>query len=205
MNLDAYDDMMGLEFGDYEMEGILPDAQQIKDALLAGSAGGGAILLTSWGVKKLNEKVQFLSKIEHPLLRSAVTSGIALMAGLIGGKMVFEYNRDAAIGIVGGVSGLAMANLLDTAIAQFTGNERMGISLGENDDESLLSGYGDDSGMAALAALEATGVSTAPGAFQGFSDPSVTPEALMGFSGLEGTVVQQETLGDMENYAPYLS
>ena len=202
MNLDAYDDMMGLEFGDYEMEGILPDAQQIKDALLAGTAGGGAILLTSWGVKKLNENVDLLSKIENPLLRSAVTSGIAMLAGLIGGKMLVEYNRDAAIGIVGGVSGLAMANLLDTAIAQFTGNERMGISLGENDDESLLAGYGDDAGMAALAALETTGVSTAPGAFQGFADPSVTPEQLMGFSSLEGTVVQQETLG---NYAPYLA
>ena len=43
MNLDAYDDMMGLEFGDYEgMDGILPDAEQIKDALLAGTAGGGS-------------------------------------------------------------------------------------------------------------------------------------------------------------------
>ncbi len=200
MNLDAYDDMMGLEFGDYEgMDGILPDAEQIKDALLAGTAGGGAILLTSWGVKMLNEKVDLLSKIENPLLRSAVVSGVALVAGLMAGKATYDYNRDAAIGIVGGVSGLAMANLLDTAIATFTGNERMGISLGEHDDESLLAGYGDDAGMEALAALETTGVSTAPGAFQGLMDPSVTPEALMG---LDGTVVQEETLG---NYAPYLS
>jgi hypothetical protein len=30
----------------------------------------------------------------------------------------------------------------------------------------------------------------------------VTPEALMGFNGFDGTVVQSETLG---GYAPYLS
>jgi hypothetical protein len=79
-----------------------------------------------------------------------------------------------------------------------TGNERLTASLGEGDD---YMSYGDDDGMAALAALETTGVTSAPGAFQGFADPSVTPEALMG---LQGTVVQQETLGGLEAYAPYL-
>jgi hypothetical protein len=56
---------------------------------------------------------------------------------------------------------------------------------------------GGDMGMAALAALETTGVTSAPGAFQGFADPTVTPEALFG---LEGTVVQQETLGGYNAY-----
>jgi hypothetical protein len=100
------------------------------------------------------------------------------------------------MGIVGGVGGMAMANLIDAAIAQFRGTERMGIGLGDA-DESLLAGYDDVEGMEALAALETTGVSTAPGAFQGFSDPSVTPEALMG---LDGTVVQEETLGGYNAY-----
>lgn len=195
----AYDDMMGLEFGDYGggMEAFL-DAEMLKEALLAGSAGGGAILLTSYGVKELMTRVEVLSNIEQPLLKAAVASGVAFFAGLAGGRAMYEYNREAAMGIVGGVGGMAMASLLDAAISQFTGKERMGISLGDA-DESLLADYNDVDGMEALAALETTGVSTAPGAFQGFADPSVTPEALMG---LDGTVVQQETLGD---YAPYLS
>lgn len=193
MNLDAYDDMMGLEFGDYEGLEQFLSPEMIREALIAGTAGGGAILLTSYGVKKLTENVEFLGNIENPLLKAAVTSGIAFFTGLAGGRALYEYNREAAMGIVGGTAGMAMAHLIDAAIAQFTGNERMGISLGEGDDYM----YGD--GMAALAALETTGVTSAPGAF---ADPSVTPEALMG---LDGTVVQQETLGEMGAYAPYLS
>jgi hypothetical protein len=199
MNLDAYDDMMGLEFGDYEgMDGVLPNAEQIKEAVIASTAGGGAILLSTYAVKMLAEKVDLSSRIENPLLRSGVMSAATMMVGLIAGKGLYDYNRDAAMGIVGGVGGVAMANFLDAVIAQVTGNEPMGFSLADA-DESLLSGGYEDPGMEALAALETTGVTTAPGAFQGFADPSVTPEALMG---LDGTVVQEETLG---GYAPYLS
>lgn len=195
----AYDDMMGLDFGDYGggMEQFL-NAEMIREALIAGSAGGSAMLVTAWGVRQITENVELIANIEQPLLKSAVTSGMALIAGLLGGRAVYEYNREAAMGIVGGVGGMAMASFIDAAIAQFTGREKMGISLGDA-DESLLAGYNDVAGMEALAALETTGVSTAPGAFQGFADSTVTPEALMG---LDGTVVQQETLGD---YAPYLS
>ena len=203
MNLSDYDDMMGLEFGDYEgvdgLDGFL-NAEMIKEALLASVAGGGAVLLTSYGVRMAAEKIPFINQIQDPLLKAAVTSGIAFFTGLAGGRMLYEYNREAAMGVIGGVGGLAMANLLDAAISKFTGNARMGIGLGEG-DESLLSDYDDQEGMEALAALEATGVTSAPGAFQGFADPSVTPEALMG---LQGTIVQEETLGDM-GYAGYLS
>lgn len=195
----AYDDMMGLEFGAYGdgMEQFL-DVEMLKEAAIAGGMGGGAILLTSWGVQKAMTEIEFLSSIENPLAKAAVASGLAFAASIVGGRMMYEYNREGAMGIVGGVGGMAFANLIDAAIAQFTGKERMGIGLGDA-DESLLAGYDDVDGMEALAALETTGVSTAPGAFQGLADPSVTPEALMG---LDGTVVQQENLGD---YAPYLS
>jgi len=53
--------------------------------------------------------------------------------------------------------------------------------------------------MSALAQLEATSVQAAPGAFQGFAGPTVTPEALMGFGAAE---TQTEHLGE---YAPYLA
>lgn len=192
----AYDDMMGLEFGDYEgMEGLF-DPEMLKEAVLAGSAGGGAMLLTAYGVRELTARVDMIGNIENPLAKAAVTSGIAFIVGIAAGRGMYEYNREAAMGIVGGVGGMAMANLIDAAISQFRGTERMGIGLGDA-DESLLAGYDDVDGTEALAALETTGVSTAPGAFQGLADPTVTPEALMG---LDGTVVQEESLGGYNAY-----
>ena len=200
MNLDAYDDMMGLEFGAYEGMGGLFDPEMLKEALIASTAGGGAILLTVWGVKMASEKLDLQNKITNPIVRSAVTSAVTLLAGLAAGRGLFEYNRDAAMGVAAGLGGIAMANFIDTVIAQMTDKPRMFNTLGESDDYSMAALNGD--GMAALAALETTGVTSAPGAFQGFADPTVTPEALMGF---DGTVVQQETLGEMGGYAPYLS
>jgi len=196
MNLDAYDDMMGLEFGEYEGMGGLFDAEMLKEALIASTAGGGAILLTVYGVKKLSEKMDLASKITNPILLSAVTSGLTLMIGVAAGKQLYEYNREAAMGVAAGLGGIAMANFIDAVIAKMTGNPRMLNTLGEGDSYG-----GNMDGMAALAALETTGVTSAPGAFQGFADPTVTPEALMGF---DGTVVQQETLGEL-GYNGYLS
>lgn len=197
-HLSDYDDMMGLEFGDYEGLDQFMSREMIQEALLAATAGGGAILAASWGVKRLSEQFDLPSMIENPLARTAVTSAGVFFLGLVGGRMLYEYNREAAMGVVGGLGALAMASVIDQAIAQFTDSEPMGVSLA---DANYSGSYGDD-GMAALAALETTGVTTAPGAFSGMGDPTVTPEALMG---LEGTVVQEETLGGLQAYAPYLS
>jgi hypothetical protein len=191
MNLDAYDDMMGLEFGDYGMLDGLFDPEMLKEALIASSAGGGAILLATWGIKNLGSKVG-LDKIASPLLRTAVVSGVTMLAGLAAGRQIMRYNQNVGIGVASGVGALAMANLLDAALSQMTGSARMFTALGEGE------GYeGYDDGMSALAALETTNVESAPGAFSGFSDPTVTPEMLMG---LDAAVVQQETLG---GYAPW--
>jgi hypothetical protein len=195
MNLDAYDDMMGLEFGDFAGDELL-SPEMIREALIASTAGGGAVLLTAFGVRMLSDKLGLATKITNPLLRSAVTSAAAFGAGLVGARAMYEYNRDFSMGILGGVGGLAVASFLDTLVSTITGNAKMGVSLGEGDDY----GYGNGDSMAALAALEATGVTAAPGAFQGFADPSVTNEALMG---LDGAVVQQETLGEMGGYMPW--
>jgi hypothetical protein len=176
--------------------GGLFDPEMLKEALIASTAGGGAILLTVYGVKKISEKLDLASKIENPILRSAVTSAATLMIGVAAGKSLYEYNREAAMGVAAGLGGIAMANFIDAVIAQVTGNPRMLNTLGDSDVP-----YASMDGMAALAALETTGVTSAPGAFQGFADPTVTPEALMGF---DGTVVQQETLGDL-GYSGYLS
>lgn len=192
MNLDAYDDMMGLEFGDYEGLAGLLDPEMLKEALIASTAGGGAILLATWGVKQLAEKLG-AAKIENPLLRAVAVSGSTFVLGVMAGRQVMKYNLNAGIGIIGAIGGMAMANLLDAGIAQVTGNARIFSALGDD----MLSEYSESDGMAALAALETTDVESAPGAFSGFADPSVTPEQLMGF---ESAVVQQETLG---GYMPW--
>ena len=74
-----------------------------------------------------------------------------------------------------------------------TGGARMLPALGEESGT-----YSPEGGMHALAMLEATNVNAAPGAFNGFAGPTVTPEQLMGF---EAAVTQTETLG--EGYMPY--
>lgn len=202
MNLNAYDDMMGLEFGEYEGLDELFNPEMLKEALVASASGGGAILLASWGMKKLTEAVDLPNKITNPLARTAVVSLTTAILGLAAGRQLMRYNMNVGVGVVGGVSGLAMANLFDAVISEYGKTPRMITALGESDDMngSMSGAYGDDDdGMSALAALEATSMDVTPGAFRGFADPTVTREALMG---LEAATVQMETLGE---YAPYLS
>lgn len=189
MQLDAYDDMMGLEFGEFA---ALVDMQMLKEALIASSAGGSAILLTTVAVKKLADKVGLEAMVPDPLLRSTITSAVTFLTGVFGGRVIYNHSREAAMGVMGGLGGLAMANLLDAAVAKFTGSARILPGLGE-----ASSVYGPDEGMSALAALEATSVDSARGAFNGFAGPTVTPEQLMGF---EATVTQTETLGEYNAY-----
>jgi hypothetical protein len=196
MNLGAYDDMMGLEFGEYEglADGLF-NPEVLKQAVIATGAGGAAALAVTYGAKSLAGMVG-LDKITNPLLRTAVVSGVALLTGLFIGRQVMKTNMNVGIGITGAVGGLAMANLIDAAYSQFTGNPRITSSLGDTD---YMSGNGD--GMSALAALEAgtTNVNAQPGAFSGFEGPQVTNEQLMG---LEAATVQMETLG---GYGPWMS
>lgn len=194
MNLDAYDDMMGLEFGEYGMLDGLFDPEMLKEAIIASSAGGGAILLATWGIKNLSSKVG-LDKITNPLLRKGVVSAVTLLAGLAAGRQVMRYNANVGIGIASGVGALAMASFLDAAFSQLTGSAPMLAGIGDDDG---MNSY--DDGMSALAALETANVDSNPGAFSGFADPTVTPEMLMGLGGLDASVVQQETLG---GYAPW--
>jgi hypothetical protein len=194
MNLDMYDDMMGLEFGEYEGLDGLMNVEQLKSAFVAASAGGLAILAATKGVKKLSDMVGLESKVQNPVLRSAIVSGATLVAGVAVGNMAFRYNERAALGIVSGLGGIAMASFFDTLLSTYAGQARSLPALGEAGVD-----YSDD-GMSALAALEATNVQSAPGAFGG---PVVTPEKLMG---LEAAVVSTDTLGNyFEGYNAYLS
>lgn len=186
---DDYDDLMGLDYYDGLDQFITPS--MVRDSLIAAGAGAGAILLASWVVPMLPAPEAWDEENKHRL-RAAVGA----IGGLLVGRLVWDFNRDAAMAIIGGTAGLGIAQFVDSF---FEKPALVGTPFGTlpedvelSGDEALLGAY--DYGPA-LSNLETTGVTTAPGAF---ADPTVTPEALFG---MEGTVVQQETLG----YNPYMA
>jgi len=189
---DDYDDLMGLDYYGGLDQFISP--AMIQDAVIAAGAGAGSILLASWAVPMIPAPEGWEAK-DVSRMRAAVGA----IGGLLVGRLVWDYHRDSAMAIIGGTTGLALAQLVDSF---FENQSLVGSPFGVlpedvelSGDEALLNAY--DYGPA-LSQLETTGVSTAPGAF---ADPTVTPEALFGMGGLDGTVVQQESLG----YNPYMA
>lgn len=180
-----YDSMEGLEFGG-AYGGLLDFVNQemLMQALTVAAAGGGAILVGTYGVDWLMSNVEMLNPAD-PTNKLLVKSGLQIGVGLLAGGMVYQYSEQAAMGVVAGLGALAVANLVNGLLLKDKAVPLAELSAGA---------YSDDfDGIAALSALEATGVSTAAGAF---ADPSVTNEALM------GTIVQSEELGA---YQPYLA
>jgi hypothetical protein len=188
---------MGLDMYDDGMEGLY-SADMLRDQVIAAGAGAGAILLASWGLPKL-ASMDVMTKLEEPT-RHKVTALLGILGGLVGGRLLWDRNRDAAMAVVGGVAGLGLAQLIDTFFdANLLGHGAAPMyPLGAADD-ALLAAYGSDN-ASALASLEATGVAASRGAFGGFAGTVVNPEQLMG---LEAAVVAGETLGD-NGYQSYL-
>lgn len=190
--LKNYDDLAGLEYiGEGLLDGFL-DMGVLKEVGLAGVSGAAAVLLTTVGSQKLAGLDYF--KAMTPAGRARVMSGLAVVVGVGVSRALYDHNRDAAIGVAGGVVGLGLANLIGTF---FTTNP-LGAPLGTlpedyalADDGQLLSDYD----YASMNGLAEVGVQASAPAFRGLSGPTVSAEAL------QGAVVQQETLG----YQPYLS
>jgi hypothetical protein len=205
----AYDDLMGLDMYDDGM-GAFYSPAMLRDQLIAAGASGAGILLASWVLPKLTSS-EMMSKMEEPT-RHRVGAIVGILGGMVGGRLLWDYNRDAAMAVVGGVSGLGFAQLLDSYFKEKNlighGTAKMyplgsfaemeyedTLSAG---DQALLAAYGSDGGSA-LSAFESTNVTASRGAFGG---TVVNPEQLMGFGGLDAAVVAGETLGA---YNPYLS
>lgn len=191
---DDYDDLMGLDYYDGLDQFVTP--AMVRDSLIAAGAGAGAILLASWVVPMIPAPKDWEADPEKMKNMSRLRAVVGAVGGLLVGRLVWDFHRDAAMAIIGGTTGLGIAQLVDS---YFEKPALVGTPFGTlpedielSGDEALLGAY--DYGPA-LSNLETTGVTTAPGAF---ADPTVTPEALFG---MEGTVVQQETLG----YNPYMA
>jgi hypothetical protein len=97
-----------------------------RDAVVAAVGAGSGMLLGSWGLPK----IAFLST---PMWRAAASIG----AGLLGGYLLYDFNRPAAAGLSAGMVGHGLA----TIVGQFTKTK---VSLEEESysDQDLL-GLGD--------------------------------------------------------------
>lgn len=197
-----YDDLMGLDMYDEGM-GEFYSAEMLKDQLIAAGSSAAAILLAAWAMPKLPAPKDWTPTNQHNL-----RAALATVAGMLAARGLWGYNRDAAMAVLGGVSGLGIAQLINGYL--FTdkdGNPTkdkegnlvmpLGYPLGDvggyglsAGDEALLTAYSPDTRTLSL-----TEVASNRGAFGG---PVVNAEALM------GTVVATETLGE-NGYNAYLS
>jgi len=194
-----YDGMSGLDMYDDDMEGFM-SPRMLQEQVIAAGAGAGAILIGAWLLPKLPAPASWSEPNQHRM-----RAGLGVVASILAAKYLWDWNRDAAIAVLGGVGGLGVAQLVDSFFdANLLGG---GYPLGMLPNDSALSG-GDmallssyDQGSA-LSAMEAVGVSAAAPAFpvrrSPLGDPTVTPEQLFG---LGGTVAQTENLG----YGPWLA
>ncbi len=190
-------DMMGLEMYDSSYDlGAYLSPEMIKSHLMAGASGGVGILLVS----------TLLNKIDNPFMKTDAAglptgtpdeqtsagmnwrrtkSAIAVVAGVLGGRVMYDRNRDAAMGFVGGVAGLGFADL----IASFVNDPAQPATVRTQLSGGHLSG-------ADLAMLEAA-VSTAAPSWRGDLSGTVAQSAMLSAPGVTTT--------ELGAYMPYLS
>jgi len=175
-------DMMGLEMYDSSYDlGAYLSPEMIKAHLMAGASGGVGILLVSTLLNKIDQP----EAITDPMTWRRVKSGLAVVAGVLGGRVMYDRNRDAAMGFVGGVAGLGFADL----IASFVNDPAQPATVRTQLSGGHLSG-------ADLAMLEAA-VSTAAPSWRGDLSGTVAQSAMLSAPGVTTT--------ELGAYMPYLS
>lgn len=108
---------------DYEFFGLdaFVDPEMLKSHLIAGAAGAGGIL----AVMNIFDRIDyFADKPKGRALAEFVT-------GIVGGRLLWQVNRDAAMGFVGGVSGAALAGLINQYIAEMPSQGTEGLAYTE--------------------------------------------------------------------------
>lgn len=178
-------DMMGLEMYDSSYDlGAYLSPEMIKSHLMAGASGGVGILLVSTLLNKIEQPEMFTGE-NAALNWKRTKSALAVVAGVLGGRMMYDRNRDAAMGFVGGVAGLGFAEL----IASFVNDPAQPATVRTQLSGGHLSG-------ADLAMLEAA-VSTAAPSWRGDLSGTVAQSAMLSAPGVTTT--------ELGAYMPYLS
>ena len=180
------EDMSGLEYADDDFFGLdaIVTPEMAMEALVAALSGGAALVLAQQGISRIP-----LPEEWEPRTKMLVRTGIGVGAGLVVGRLVYNYNRDAAMGVVGALAGAAIAGAInyfafDSAPVGFSGAEDMELMAPMT--ESALLGTGGYGAMSQLSAA------VTEAERRSFSGPTVSPEQLMGNQG-------------MAEYQPYLS
>lgn len=183
-------DMDGLAMYDDGM-GAYITPEMLKQHLTAAAAGAGGILVASKVVNYLGDMLvkdqdgaSDAQREKNAKNRTYVKGASSVILGVLAGRMLYDRNRDAAMGIVGGVAGGGLASLL----AYVVGNPS------ENDPATTIDERTRPYLTTNLSALEAA-VASSEQAF-GLSGPTVTARSL------SAAGVTSETLAE---YAPYLS
>lgn len=164
-----YDDMMG-----YDDLGALLSGDQVKHMLMSGGAGGLGILATSAVLQRVP-----LPETWEPQTKSRVKNLLAIGVGVVGGRMLYDRNRDVAMAFMGAVGGLGFAQLL--------------ASWAPDTLTTSLSGGLSGADFAALEAAVATN-SASWRAGAGMSAPQVSERQLA------ATGTTQEDLADYDRY-----
>ena len=185
--LSGLEDMDGLEYADDDFFGLgeMVTPEMLKEGLIASLSGAAVLILAQQGISRIP-----LPDDWEPRTKMLVRSGIGLGAGLVAGRVLYNYNRDAAMGVVGALAGAAIAGAInyfafDSAPVGFSGAEDMEL-MSPMTESALLGTGGGYSAMSELSAAVTTPER------RSLSGPQVSPEQLMGHQG-------------MEQYNPYMS
>jgi hypothetical protein len=122
-----YEGMEGMgDWADFALD-LVPSMQEIKEGLTVAGSGAAALLAGS----------MLLPKVLPASWSPKLKNGVALLLAIAGAKVAVRYNRALALGILGGLGGLAVANI----VSDFLGKP---VSLGdfsESPEERLLSEF----------------------------------------------------------------
>ena len=193
---------------DYDLSefglGAFMDAEHLKGALMSGAVGGAGILLVPtvldkvWPQPANGSGSMFASDAQGgngTMNYKRAKSALTVILGILGGRALYDRNRDASMALVGGVAGLGLAELAASWI-----NDPASTT-GPTVRTSNLSG---SLSLADLRALEMA-VSTPMAAWRpsyemaGLAGPSVRTQQL------SAPVTSTTELGAMAAYMPYLS
>lgn len=87
--------------------------EQIKGLLTAAGAGAGAIVAGSYLVSKIEKKKTDGTLDADSILNTKwFKAGVLALAGLVGGRLLWDKNRNAALGIASAAAGLGLAEIL---------------------------------------------------------------------------------------------
>lgn len=192
-------DMAGLAYYDDGM-GAWITPEMLKQHLMAAGAGAAGVLVASKVVNYLGDMIVKPQTEGGALTEAQVKSkkyykgALSIVLGVLGGRVLYDRNRDAGMAVVGAVAGGGLAEL----VAYLAGAPESGASAGVPYLSTNLSG-GGSGGLSSLdlAALEAAVSRTSP---------AFMPESFA------GTVAQSRALSapsvreeSIAAYAPYLS